>query len=139
MSLLEKSVAIVGTGYVGLPAALMLARAGVRVLGVDLNENIVRAINDRVLPISEGDLQGLMSDPAVHQNLRASTGVEPADVYMIAVPTPLHPRKKIADMTYVESALHSITPHLKAGDLVIIESTIPPLTCRELAKPLIER
>ncbi len=67
----DPQIVVVGTGYVGLPAALMLARAGWRVVGVDINENIVRAINEGVLHLKEADLQALLDDPAVRQNLRA--------------------------------------------------------------------
>jgi UDP-N-acetyl-D-mannosaminuronic acid dehydrogenase len=136
---LKPSVTVIGTGYVGLPAALMLAKAGHKVLGVDLNENIVNAINCRVLLIKEEELKKVMSDPAVDQNLRGSTVVEPADVYIIAVPTPLHPRKKVADLSYVVNAVESIAPHLYAGALVVVESTIPPLTCRDLIGPMITK
>lgn len=136
---MRPSITVIGTGYVGLPAALMLAKAGHQVLGVDLNENIVNAINSRVLLIKEDELKALMADPEVHANLRGSTKVEPADVFIIAVPTPLHPRKKVADMEAVVSAVESIAPHLKRGNLVIVESTIPPLTCRELIGPMITK
>lgn len=132
-------IAVIGTGYVGLPAALMLARAGHSVLGVDLREEVVRAINQQVLHIREGDLQQIMDDPRVKQNLTASSAVQPADVFLIAVPTPVHPRKKVADLDAVISALESIAPHLVAGNLIILESTVPPLTCREVLKPLIEK
>jgi len=132
-------IAVIGTGYVGLPAALMLARAGHSVLGVDLREEVVRAINQQVLHIREGDLQQLMNDPNVQQNLTASSSVRPADVFLIAVPTPVHPRKKVADLGAVISALESIAPHLVAGNLIVLESTVPPLTCREVLRPLIEK
>ncbi len=134
-----QKVTVIGTGYVGLPAALMLAKAGYEVVGVDLNENIVRAINDRVLLIGEDELKALMADPVVHRNLRATGKVDKADIFIIAVPTPLHPRKKVADMAFVESALESLIPHLVLGNLIIIESTIPPLTCREMVRPMIEK
>jgi len=135
----DKKVSIIGTGYVGLPAAMMLARNGVKVLGVDLNPEIVNAINNRKLHFSEEDLNAVIEEPEVGANLRASSTVEPADIFVIAVPTPVHHTRKVADLTYVVGALESICPVLKKGDLIIIESTIPPLTCKTTAKPLIEK
>lgn len=134
----QKTIVVVGTGYVGLPAALMLAKAGHRVVGVDINENIVRAINEGVMHIREDKLQALISDPAVKKNLHAQFAPCEGDVFIIAVPTPLDHRKKIADMSYVDDAVNSIIPYLREGNLVIIESTIPPLTCRERVTPMIE-
>ncbi len=134
-----RSVVVVGTGYVGLPVALMLARAGWRVTGVDIDENIVHAINEGVLHIKEDELQALLHDPTVRRNLSARHAPCPADVFIIAVPTPVQPRKKVADLSFVVSAIESLLPHLRAGNLVIVESTIPPLTCRNVITPLIER
>jgi UDP-N-acetyl-D-mannosaminuronic acid dehydrogenase len=131
-------IVVIGTGYVGLPAALMWAKAGLPVVGVDINENIVKAINDRTLLLSEKELHELLHDPMVKKNLEASVVPREGDVFVIAVPTPVHPLKKIADLSYVKEAIKSITPFLKKGNLIIIESTIPPLTTREFAKSLVE-
>jgi UDP-N-acetyl-D-mannosaminuronic acid dehydrogenase len=134
----QQTIVVIGTGYVGLPAALMLAKAGHTVVGVDINENIVRAINEGVLLIKEDQLQALMDDPAVKANLRAQSTPCEGDVFIIAVPTPLDDRKKVADMSYVDDALESLLPYLRPGNLVILESTVPPLTCRERLTPAIE-
>ena len=133
-----QTIVVIGTGYVGLPAALMLAKAGHTVVGVDINENIIRAINEGVLLIKEDRLQALMDDPAVKANLRAQSTPCEGDVFIIAVPTPLDDRKKVADMSYVDDALQSILLYLRPGNLVILESTVPPLTCRERLTPVIE-
>jgi UDP-N-acetyl-D-mannosaminuronic acid dehydrogenase len=130
-------IVVVGTGYVGLPAALLLAKAGHRVVGVDIDENLVRAINSQTLLINEVELQQLWADPGVRTNLAGSSTPEIADAYLVAVPTPVHPRKKIADLSSVIAALKSICPFLRRGSLVIIESTVPPLTCREVVAPLL--
>ncbi len=135
----DKTVVVIGTGYVGLPAALLLAKAGYDVVGVDINENIVRAINEGVMRIKEDDLQALMDEPVVRANLRAQSTPCEGDIFIIAVPTPLDHRKKIAEMSYVDDAVESIIPLLRPGNLVIIESTIPPLTCRERVTPMIEK
>lgn len=135
----RKRIVVIGTGYVGLPAALLLARAGHDVIGVDINENIVRAINDGVLHIKEDELQAIMSEPEVRAHLRAQTMPAGADVFLIAVPTPVDHRKKVAEMKYVREAAESITPFLKPGNLVILESTVPPLTCRDFMTPILEK
>ncbi len=134
-----QTIVVIGTGYVGLPAALMLAKAGYKVVGVDINENIVRAINEGVMHIREEELQRLMDDPQVRANLRAQSTPCEGDVFIIAVPTPLDRRKKVADLSYVDDAVQSILPYLREGNLVIVESTIPPLTCRERITPMIEK
>ena len=92
----RKKIVVIGTGYVGLPAALMLAKAGHHVVGVDINENIVRAINEGVMMIDEAELKALMNDPAVRANLTAQTTPTEGDVFIIAVPTPIDPRRKVA-------------------------------------------
>jgi UDP-N-acetyl-D-mannosaminuronic acid dehydrogenase len=109
------------------------------VIGVDINENIVRAINEGVLHIKEADLQAIMNEPEVRANLRAQTKPAEADVFLIAVPTPVDHRKKVAEMKYVREAAESIVPYLKAGNVVILESTVPPLTCRDFMIPILEK
>ncbi|MFQ5410267.1 MAG: nucleotide sugar dehydrogenase, partial [Anaerolineales bacterium] len=135
----QKTIVVIGTGYVGLPAALLLAQAGHAVVGVDINANIVRAINDGVLHINEEALQAIMDEPAVRRNLKAQSTPCEADAYLIAVPTPLDERKKVADLSMVVDAVQSIVPFLRAGNLIILESTVPPLTCREVITPLLEK
>ncbi|MFM7370128.1 MAG: UDP-N-acetyl-D-mannosamine dehydrogenase, partial [Sphaerospermopsis kisseleviana] len=80
-----------------------------------------------------------MADTDVQNNLTASATPCEGDVFVIAVPTPINKLKKVADLSCVESAILSICPFLKRGNLVIIESTVPPMTCRQMIKELIER
>jgi len=136
---MHKTIVVIGTGYVGLPAALMWAKAGQKVIGVDINENVVRAINERTMLLNEQELHDLLNDPTVQPNLVARTKPCGGDVFVIAVPTPVDPLKKVCEMGPVQSAVESICPHLKKGNLVILESTIPPTTCRKVVKPLIEK
>jgi UDP-N-acetyl-D-mannosaminuronic acid dehydrogenase len=135
---MKKKIVVVGTGYVGLPAALMWAKEGLPVVGVDINENIVKAINERTLLLNEDELNELLNDATVKQNLSAQTTPCEGDVFVIAVPTPVHHLKKVGDLSYVKSAIQSIAPFLRKGNLIIVESTIPPLTTREFVKPLVE-
>jgi UDP-N-acetyl-D-mannosaminuronic acid dehydrogenase len=135
----KKTVAVLGLGYVGLPAAILLAKAGYRVNGVDINEKVVKAVNDGVLHIDESEFEALMAMPEVRANLRGSRNVEPADAYLIAVPTPLEYPRKTADLSMVRAACESLVPHLRRGALVVLESTVPPLTCRNVIAPILER
>ncbi|MFC1962390.1 nucleotide sugar dehydrogenase [Chloroflexota bacterium] len=138
---MDKVITVIGIGYIGLPLAIMLAKAGYKVVGVDLDNESVKAVNEGVLAalsISEKGLQDMMQEKSVKGNLTASEEVCPADVFVVSVQTPLHKRKKEADLSYVVSAINSILPHLREGNLILIESTMPPLTLREIIKPVLE-
>jgi UDP-N-acetyl-D-mannosaminuronic acid dehydrogenase len=113
-----------GLGYIGLPTAAVIARSGCRVLGVDVNSNIVDTINRGEIHIEEVDLDGLVQGVVQRKLLRASTMVEPADVFVIAVPTPFGD-DHAPDISYVLAAATSIAAVLKTGDTVIVESTSP--------------
>jgi len=134
----SKKVQIIGTGYVGLPLALLLAKNDVKVVGVDIKSEIVEQINNLQLKIGEKEIDDLFKDEKVRRNLKASLKPTFSDIFVIAVPTPIMKRRKIADLSYVKESVLSISPYLEKGNLVIIESTIPPLTCREFIKPIIE-
>lgn len=131
-------IAVIGGGYVGLPLALLFARRGHSVLVVDIDERKVANIRDGTLELDEGDVQALLTDPAVRAHLEAGSTPRAADVFFVAVPTPADQRMKVADLRSLEAALRSIVPVVEAGNLVVIESTIPPLTTRELATPILE-
>jgi UDP-N-acetyl-D-mannosaminuronic acid dehydrogenase len=131
-------IAVIGGGYVGLPLALLFARNGHPVLVVDTDARKVAAIQDGTLRLDEDDVQALLTDSTVRANMRASAVPEPADAFFIAVPTPADPRMKVADLRALTSALRAIVPVLASGNLVVIESTIPPLTTREVATPILE-
>jgi UDP-N-acetyl-D-mannosaminuronic acid dehydrogenase len=135
----SKKIVVMGTGYVGLPLAIMLARVGYRVIGVDIEENVVQAINEGVLNLAEEDIRRIFKEPAVRKNLHAQKTPCEADVFIISVPTPLDERKRIADLSQVIGAVESILSYLRPGNLVIIESTVPMLTCRNIIAPLLEK
>jgi UDP-N-acetyl-D-mannosaminuronic acid dehydrogenase len=117
----------------------LLAKAGHEVVGVDVNEDVVRRINAGLLHIDERELQAILESPDVRQNLRGSSMPEPADAYLIAVPTPLEHPRKTADLSMVAAACEALTPHLRKGSMVVLESTVPPLTCRRVMTPILER
>lgn len=135
----RKRIAVVGLGYVGLPAAILLARAGHEVIGIDIDDRVVKAVNEGVLHIDEEEFRTMIASPEVRANLRATREVPVADAYLIAVPTPLEPIRKIAELAMVRAACESLVPHLRPGVLVVLESTVPPLTCRKLMTPILER
>ena len=117
-------VTVVGLGYIGLPTAAIIARAGCRVLGVDVSEKVVETVGSGRIHIEEIDLDGLVMGVVSRGLLRTATTAEPADYFVIAVPTPFGADHK-PDTAYVEEAARGIAPVLKRGDTVIIESTSP--------------
>ncbi|MBD8700971.1 UDP-N-acetyl-D-mannosamine dehydrogenase [Sphingomonas sp. CFBP 13714] len=120
----ELNVVVMGLGYIGLPTAAIIARTGARVLGVDVTERVVETINSGRVHIEEVDLDGLVSGVVARGTLRAAVTVEPADVFVIAVPTPFD-AAHAPDISYVLGAATTIAPVLKPGDTVILESTSP--------------
>lgn len=134
-----KKIAVLGIGYVGLPLAITLAKVGYKVVGIDVDKKRVKAINEGSLPIKEKDIEKEFDDERVRSNLTASEKPCHADVFIICAQTPMDRLSKVPDLTYVVSATESIIPFLKKGDLIIVESTLPPSTCRKVIKPLIEK
>lgn len=133
-------VSVVGLGYIGLPSSVVVANAGHAVLGVDTNSKIVEQINAGKAHITEPLLAELVQNAVSEGSLRASTEAEPADIFMIAVPTPFNSvgDEKLADLTYLYSAIDGISTQLRPGNLIIIESTVPigttDLVCDYLSK-----
>jgi len=134
----KPDVAVIGLGYIGLPTAAIIARAGCRVLGVDVSPRVVETINRGEIHIEEVDLDGLVQGVVARGLLSASTEVAPADVFVIAVPTPFD-KSHAPDISYVLAAGRSIAPVLKAGDIVILESTSPVGTTEQLRDLIAEQ
>lgn len=132
-----QTISVIGLGYVGLPTAATFASRGLRVIGVDVKEDAVARINAGKAHFIEPDLDIVMRAVITSGNLRAVTKPEPADAFLIAVPTPIR-EDHSADLSAVEAALSSIAPVLKRGDLVIIESTCPVGTTERAARQLKE-
>jgi UDP-N-acetyl-D-mannosaminuronic acid dehydrogenase len=133
-----KEICVLGLGYIGLPTASVLASNGFKVTGIDVDPAIIRTLNSGNIHISEPGLHTVVRAAIGSGNLRAATEPIEAEVFIIAVPTPLTEDKK-ADMTYVLKATEVIVPFLRKGALVILESTSPPGTCRDLMLPIIEK
>ena len=120
-----KTLVVIGLGYVGLPTAAIFASRGLDVLGVDTNAGVVDMINRGEVHIVEPDLGGIVRDAVSGGKLRAATAPEPADAFIIAVPTPFTDEDHKPDLGYLMAATESLAPVLKAGDLIVVESTVP--------------
>jgi len=129
----ERGVAVIGLGYIGLPTSAAIASQGVMVKGVDVNPATVDAINAGLVPIVEPDLDVVVAGAVARGSLVASLTVPEADAFLIAVPTPFTDDHK-PDMSYVESAARAIAPVLRGGEVVILESTSPPGTTRQISE-----
>lgn len=131
----ELKVVVLGLGYIGLPTAAVIARTGAQVLGIDVHQSVVDTVNSGKVHIEEIDLDGLVSGVVARGNLRASTQVEPADVFVIAVPTPFDD-DHAPNIGYVLKAATNVAAVVKPGDVVILESTSPVGTTEQVAKLL---
>ena len=127
----DLSVAVLGLGYIGLPTAAVIARTGAHVLGIDVSEAVVATVNSGKVHIEEVDLDGLVSGVVARGLLTASTAIAPADVFVIAVPTPFADDHQ-PDIGYVLRAATTVAAVLKAGDTVILESTSPVGTTEQV-------
>ena len=128
----KKVVTVIGLGYIGLPTAALLASQGHTVFGMDVNRYAVDTINRGEIHIVEPDLDTYVSSAVAKGLLSAHTSVQPADVYMLCVPTPFYSGGEIPtpNIDYVLQAAESAAPHIKDNDIVILESTSPVGTTR---------
>jgi len=129
---------VLGLGYIGLPTASTFATHGVRVIGVDVNQRVVKTLQNGGLHIHEPGLRTLVQAALKSGNLSISTQPEAAEAFIIAVPTPFKEGKR-ADLAYVISASEAIVPYLRAGNLVVLESTSPPRTTIDVVAPILEK
>ncbi|GMQ63091.1 nucleotide sugar dehydrogenase [Vallitalea maricola] len=134
---MKEKICVLGLGYIGLPTAAMFASNGFDIIGVDVNEKVVNALNKGEIIIEEPYLDVMVRDVVVSGKLKASVKPEVSDVYIIAVPTPIN-EDKTADMSYVISATRSIVPLVKKGDIIILESTSPPKTVEDIIVPILK-
>lgn len=113
-----------GLGYIGLPTAIIAAKQGIEVIGVDINPKVVEKTNKGKLHIIEPGLEEYLQEVVKNGILKASTTPEVSDAYFIVVPTPFKGNHE-PDISYVEAATRAVLPLLKEGDLYVIESTSP--------------
>lgn len=130
--MLFQTISVIGLGYIGLPTAAVFASRKKRVIGVDVNQQAVDTINRGGIHIVEPDLDMVVHAAVSEGYLRATTRAEPADAFLIAVPTPFKGDHE-PDLSYIESASRAIAPVLKKGDLVILESTSPVGATEQMA------
>ena len=128
---------VFGMGYIGLPTAAMFANRGFDVLGLDVDPDRIMAIKNGSFNINEPGLKAFLRDSLNTGNLRVSNEPEPRDVYIICVPTPLTVDRR-PDISSVESAGREISRVLGKGEMVILESTVPPGTTENTLKPILE-
>lgn len=123
----HENISVIGQGYMGLPIACLIARAGYQVTGVDLDARKVAIINEGKCPFDEVGLPELIAEVVEKKLFRASTELQSSDIYLVAVPTPHKDHK--CDLSYVDKAIDAIAKVARNGQTVIIESTIGPGTC----------
>jgi UDP-N-acetyl-D-mannosaminuronic acid dehydrogenase len=141
-------ICVIGLGYIGLPTASTFAAHGMNVLGVDINETILATLRNGDIHIHEPGLREEFQSTLKTGRISFASQPAPADAFIIAVPTPFYEGEfgeangvkfKKADMRAVTSAAESIVPHLRKGNLVVLESTSPPRTTVDLVRPILER
>jgi len=131
-----REIAVVGLGYIGLPTAIMFANSGLNVTGYDVRDEVVESINSGKAHIIEPDINELLKKALKSGNLRATSdpaGIRDKDAYIICVQTPLK-EDRTPDLSYLESAVRTVAKVMSSGSLVIIESTVPPMTTVKMAK-----
>lgn len=132
------SISIVGLGYIGLPTAAMFASKQIKVIGVDISQHVVDTINAGKIHIVEPQLDTLVNNAVINGTLKATTVPEPADAFLVAVPTPFlqvtsEDKTPKPDLSFIKAAAKSIAKVLKKGDLVILESTSPVGATEQMA------
>jgi UDP-N-acetyl-D-mannosaminuronic acid dehydrogenase len=131
-------ISVIGLGYIGLPTAAMFASRKCKVIGVDVNQAAIDTINSGAIHIVEPDLDKVVHAAVDGGYLSATLTPEPADAFLIAVPTPFKGHDHEPDLAYIEAASKAIAPVLQAGNLVVLESTSPVGATEQMAAWLAE-
>ena len=131
-------ICVMGLGYIGLPSASIFATNGFRVVGVDVDAKIIDVLRKGELHINEPGLKTVVCAALQSGNMTVQQEPEEADVFIIAVPTPIK-EDKSADLSYVVHATESILPVLRKGNLVVLESTCPPRTTEDILSLILQK
>ncbi|MFJ7934360.1 nucleotide sugar dehydrogenase [Sporosarcina sp. NPDC096371] len=131
---MKKSICVVGLGYIGLPTSVMFANHGHKVHGVDVNASVVHNIGNKILHIEEDGLQERLNEAIDSGLLTVATTPVKAEVFIIAVPSPIR-EDKSANLDYIRNATAAIVPYVEKGNLVVLESTVPPRTVQDVMIP----
>lgn len=136
----DLTITILGMGYIGLPTAIAFAKAGFTVKGFDVNKKVIETLRAGHIHIVEPSLQEAFEEALKSGRLIPTDKLEKSDVFIISVPTPFkkNHEEKIADLSYVESAYKEVATVLEENNLVILESTVPPMTTK-LMTDILER
>lgn len=133
------SVCVHGLGYVGLPTAAMLARAGQEVAGYDADPEVRRRLRDGMVDLDEPGLAEFVAEARASGRLQITDRATTAAYHVICVPTPIDDASKQPNLEYVRAAGESVADALQAGDTVVLESTVPPTTTVDVLAPILER
>jgi len=133
-----KKICVIGLGYIGLPTACILAKSGYDILGVDVNDDVINLLNSGNIHIEEEGLRELFKKVVDEKRIKVSKNIEKSYVFIITVPTPLNKENK-ADLSYVIEATKMIKDYIQKGNLVILESTSPPGTTRNIVGNIIDK
>ncbi len=131
-----KKVCVIGIGYIGFSTACLLANNGYSVLGVDVNDDIIRKINLKTPHFVEKDLKGVFINALNSGKLKVSKRLEKSDIFIISVPTPLNKRNRV-ELSNVINATNEVSKYIEKGNLIILESTSPPGTTEHIVGKII--
>lgn len=132
-------VCVHGLGYVGLPTAAMLANYGHSVIGYDIDDDLVDNLQEGHITVDEPGLRAFVTEALNSEKFQVTDEVRPSKYHIITVPTPFDRETKTADLSYIEAAGEAIQQHLRPGDSVILESTVPPGTTVQTLQPVLEQ
>lgn len=133
-----ETIQVIGLGYVGLPTAAMFSTQGYTVFGYDTNPERVQEIKKKAVPFEEPELEALIRAGIESGKLQPSTEPREADAHLLCVPTPLKRDTRTVDLSHIESATRTLIPHLRSGNIVVVESTVPVGTTENVVEPILE-